>query len=240
MSYTSKLKSPLLYALILSVLFGALLGIVLVLRDNWGWIEVRVILTTLIIAVASICGLACDVSRTPVGHNLLPKSGLVLTAITAALMLAGIWFEFNSEIYWKCTLVLLTLGIATVHVSLLSIAKLVGRFRWVYFIGCQIIFGLAILIASMIVFEINSEPLWRFLAAHSIVVATITLVIPILHRIGKTDANRGELLMPIDERNVASIDQQIGQLERQILQLKRLRVKIAGESVPIVDPPNSF
>jgi len=231
MNDSSSLKKPLLYALIVSVLLSAVLGIVLVLRDNWGWLEIRVILTTVIIAVASICGLACDLSRTPSGRNLLPRSGLVLTAITTVLMLVGIWFEPNSEAYWKTVIVFTSFGIATVHISLLSIAKLEARFRWVYFVGCQIIYGLAILIASIVVFEINSEMLWRFLAAHSIVVAAISLVIPILHRISKTDGDRSELLMPVAERNVESIDSKISQLEEQISNLKTLRAKIiAGTS----------
>ena len=33
---------------------------------------------------------------------------------------------------------------------MLSIAKLASRFRWVHFIGTQVIFGLAILIAAVI------------------------------------------------------------------------------------------
>ncbi|QDV45966.1 hypothetical protein Enr13x_58700 [Stieleria neptunia] len=228
MTTPSSLKKPLLYLLIGSVLLSALLGIVLVLRGNWGWLEVRVILTTVIIAVASVCGLACDLSRTPSGFNAMPKSGLVLTAVTTVLLLFGIWCEIGSEAYWKTTTVLISIGVATIHVSLLSIAKLANRFRWVYFIGSQIIFGLALLIAAVIVFEINSELLWRFLAAHSIVVAAISIVIPILHRISKTDANRGDLLMPVEARNVDSIDRQIAQLEERLAQLRTLREQIVG------------
>ena len=82
------------------------------------------------------------------------------------------------------------------------------------------------LIAMVVVFEINSELLWRFLAAHSIVVAAISIVIPILHRISKTDANHGDLLMPVEARNVESIDQQIAQLEERLAQLRTLREQI--------------
>ncbi|QEF98382.1 hypothetical protein Mal15_24340 [Stieleria maiorica] len=228
MSDRSRLKKPLLYLLIGSVLLSALLGIVLVLRGNWGWLEIRVILTTVIFAVASVCGLACDVSRTPSGLNLFPKAGLALTAITTALLLLGIWVEVDSEAYWKTTTVLISIGVATVHVSLLSIAKLARRFRWVPFIATQIIYGLAILVSMIIVFEINSDLLWRFLAAHSIVVAAVSIVIPILHRISKTDSNRDALLMPVEARNVAAIDQQIAQLEERLAQLRTLREQLVA------------
>lgn len=231
MKQSSSLKKPLLYVLIASVILTALLGIVLVLRDNWGWIEVRVMFTTVIIAVASVCGLACDLSRTPGGLNLLPKSGLALTGTTTLLLLVGIWFDARSEEYWKTTMVFMSIGVATVHVSLLSIAKLARRFRWVYFVGCQIIYGLAILVAAIIVFQIDSEGLWRFLAAHSIVVAAITLVIPILHRISKTDSDGSAFLMPVAQRNAETIDAKIAQLEEQIEQLKQLRSKITGGTI---------
>ena len=41
MTDVRSLKKPLLYALVVSVIFGAVLGIVFVLRNTWGWFEVR-------------------------------------------------------------------------------------------------------------------------------------------------------------------------------------------------------
>lgn len=73
MNNDRNLKRPLLYMLVGSVMLGAALGIIVVLRNTWGWFEVRVILTTITVAVSSLCGLACDLSRTPRGANLLPK-----------------------------------------------------------------------------------------------------------------------------------------------------------------------
>jgi hypothetical protein len=229
MAEHSSLKKPLLYALVVSVILGAILGIVLILRNTWGWFEVRIILTTAIVAGASLCGLACDLSKTPFGSNLLPKSGLVLTAIAAALLLLGIWSDIDSEAYWKSVISVSIFAVATVHVCLLSIAKLIGRFQWVYFIGCQIIYGLATLLTILILWEVNSDAMWRFVAALAIVVAALTLVIPILHRIGKMEGKRDELLMPVDARNVASIDEEIARLGDRITQLERLRIKIVGD-----------
>ncbi len=231
MTEPTSLKKPLLYALIASVVLGAGLGIILVLRNEWGWYEVRVILTTVIIAVASLCGLACDLSKTPIGTNLLPKSGLAMTGLAAALMLIGMWSEIESDSFWKLAAVVSILGVATVHVCLLSIAQLERRFQWVYFVACQIIFGLAAILSFALVFEIDSDELWRIVAAISIVVAALTLVIPILHRIGRMSGNREPLLMPIDARNVADIDEQILQLEDRIKRLSQLRSKILREEI---------
>src|SRR5262249_46369732 len=48
-------KKAFLYALIASVVLGALLGILTILSGRFGWLEVRVLLTTVTVAGASIC-----------------------------------------------------------------------------------------------------------------------------------------------------------------------------------------
>ncbi|MDB4368783.1 hypothetical protein N9Z58_01470 [bacterium] len=229
MDDSNNFKKPLLFALVISVAVGAVLGIGVVLLNNWGWYEVRVILTTLIIVIASLCGLACDLSKLPFGNNLLPRIGLCLTGITATLFLLGLWGVIESRIYWKSATCCLIVGFATVHICLLSIAKLVGRYRWVYTIGCQVILGLACILCVILIFEIESEEIFRPVAAISIVAAAITLLIPILHRLGKMNSKKQGLLMPVDARNVAVIDEQISQLEKRITTLRHLKSKIVEE-----------
>ena len=221
-------KKPLLYALVISVIIGAILGIVLVLRNTWGWFEIRVMLTTAIIAGASLCGLACELSKLPFGVNLLPRAGLILTLISATLLLLGMWPEIDNEAYWKITVSFCIFAVATVHVCLLSIARLAGRFRWVTFIGNQLIYGLAVMLTIVLIGEIDSEGIWRFIAALSIVVGALTLVIPILHRIGRIDGSRRELLLPNDQRSVASIEEEISRLRRQIEKLQEVKDAIIG------------
>lgn len=232
----SKLKKPLLYGLIGSVLLGAALGIFFVLRNTWSWFEVQVMLTTLVLAAASLCGLACDLSRTPRGRNLLPRTGLVLTAAGAALLLIGIWLEPDSEAFWKTAACVSIVAVTTVHVSLLSIAKLASRFRWVYAVGSQIIFGYSLLLCSVIVGEIDSSSIWRLIAALSIVVAAISLVIPILHRISKIEPHGRDLLSPLEQRNMASIDEEIERLQARLVELQRLKKTMAGTSPPSGQP----
>jgi hypothetical protein len=62
--------------------------------------------------------------------------------------------------------------------------------------------------------EVENDRMYRFLAVISIVDAALTLVIPLLHRIGKTDANRSAMMMPVDERNVVALDQEIALLKK--------------------------
>jgi hypothetical protein len=223
------LKRPLLYLLIGSVVLGAVLGIIIVLRNKWGWFEVRVVLTTLTVAIASLCGLACDLSRTPRGRNVLPNVGLALTFLAAVMILGGIWADVDSEGYWKMTVSLAIFAIANVHVSLLSIARLAGRFRWVFLVTCQVIYGLALLLWIMIIWEIDNDRMFRFLAALSILDAALTLVIPLLHRISKADDGSGSPTQTVlDERNVAALDHEIALLRKRLDSLEKLRAEIVG------------
>ena len=216
MSAPSRFKQPLLYALIVSILMGAVLGIVLILRNTWGWLEVRVMLTTLVIAVGSLAGLACEFSRRPIGRNLAAISGLVLIALSTLLWLFCIWGEPNDEWFWKSVSIL---ALANVHVCLLSNARLASRFRWVYLVTVQIVCGLAFLLLVMLWGEHDSPALWRIIATLSILVAALTLIIPILHRIGRHDGVRADQFTPSEEQSIASIDADIKKLESQLTQL---------------------
>ncbi len=141
------------------------------------------------------------------------------------------WPGIHDEGFWKMAVTFCIFAVATVHVCLISIARLVGRFRWVSFIGYQLIYGLALVLAVAMVGEISSEGMWRFIAALSIVVAAITLVIPILYRIGRMDGNKAELLMPTDQRNVASIDEEIARLGKRIQELQHIKAAIISDVV---------
>jgi hypothetical protein len=223
-------RRALLYALIGSVIAAAVLGIALVLLNTWGWFEIRVILTTITIAVASVVGLACDLSRTPRGTNALPIAGLILTTIAAVMILLGMWADIKPDAFWKTTASIAIFAVAATHVSLLSIARLAGNFRWVYFIACQIIFGLAILLVAIIFFEIDVDRTFRFIAALAILDAAVTLIIPILHRIGKADPQSRTASL-LDQNNIASIDAEILRLKKQLAELERLKLELAGEPV---------
>jgi hypothetical protein len=237
MSDVSALKRPLLYLLAGSVVIGAALGIFLVLRGQWGWIEVRVILTTITLAVASLCGLACDHSRVARGWNVLPRLGLTLTLLATVAILGIIWLDDTLDEDWfvKTAVCLAVWAVATVHVCLLSIVWLAPRFRWVFFLAQQVIFGLAALISAMLIWEIEGARMFQFVAVVSILDAALTLLIPLLHRISRTERSgesaqvtRVNQLPPVDQRNVQALNQEIADLQKRLRQLEKLRSEIIG------------
>lgn len=220
------LKRSLLYVLVGSVALAVVLGILLVLRNTWGWFEVRVILTTITIGAASVCGMASDLSRARVGRNILPTAGLILTLAATALILFGMWAEPQAESYWKTTISVSIFAVAAAHVCLISVARLARRFRWMLVAAFQIILGLAILLVVMFVWEIDTPRMFQIIAAVAILDAGITVLIPILHRISRTDPTTAPPLTLLDERSLAAIDGEIASLQRRLMELEKLRSAI--------------
>lgn len=226
----SKLHRFFLYFLIGSVILGALLGILVVLRNQWGWFELRVILTTVTFAVASLCGLACELARLPRGLNLLPRAGLVLTLISTGLMLLGIWQEVNDDEFWKFTISSCILTVAMVHVCLLSIMPLVGSYKWVYYIAVQVIFGLALILIYEIFSESHLDRDYQFIGVLAIIDVALTLTIPLLYRLGKSQGLVKTTQDPTVQRSVAAIDEEIDSLRSQIRQLEKLKLELSGSA----------
>jgi hypothetical protein len=221
------LKRILLYSLVGSVAIGAVLAILFVLLNTWGWFEIRVILTTILVAAASLCVMACELARTPKGRNLLPYAGFGLTVLASVMMLIGMWSDIREDAYWMLAGSLCTFAIATVHVCLISVAPLARKFKWVYYIAFQITYGLAI-IFSLVIFDSfrPEEGIIRAIIALAIVDTALTLVIPILSRISRTDQPDELLESPLELRNDAAIDKEISLLRNRIAELEKLRAKM--------------
>ncbi len=214
------------YGLIGSIVFGALLGIVVVLRDQWQWFEIRVLLTTAVIAVASLCGLTCDFLRIPGERNILPIAGLVLCLISTTMLLFGMWVEVDDDAFWKLVLAGSTLTIATVHVSLLGIVQLAKRFKWLMFVAYQTIYGLAFLFIYMVLDEKFAASIVQLAIVLSIVNAAITLVIPVMHRISKSELPFQSGASLLEQRSLHSIDEEIGKLRDRIADLEQARSRL--------------
>lgn len=214
------------YGLIGSIVFGALLGIVVVLRDQWEWFEIRVLLTTATIAVASLCGLTCDFLRIPGERNILPLLGLVLCLVSTVMLLFGMWTDVNDDMYWKVVLCACTLALATVHVSLLGIAQLAKRFKWLMFVAYQTIYGLAFLFVYMVLDNEFTSSVVQLAIVLTIVNAAITLVIPLLHRISRAELPFQSGVSLLEKRSLVSIDEEICKLRERIADLEQARSRL--------------
>lgn len=217
------IKRGSLYALIVSVGLGALLGILAILSGRFGWFEVRILLTTVTVASASICALACGAYLATKRGRELPIAGIALTGLAAVLILSGMWMTITSEAHWKLAATSSVYAVALAHLSLLSMARLANWFQWSIVAARVVILGVATIIVAMILGEVDSAGMFQLLGVAAIIDAAISLVIPILHRLSRAEVATGDSR---DSRR-AAIDAELESLHRRIDELEQARAELA-------------
>jgi len=186
------ITKPVLYALIASVAISGLFGIMAILGGG-GDLQMRILGTTSTISAASLCSLICAASWERKRKKVLPLSGIALTLLGALLLIVAIWANSQNDPYVKFMLCVITFAIATTHLSLLSLANLSESFRWSLGAAYLAVYGLASLISFMVVEEDPGETTVKIAAILSIAVASISILIPIFHRLSAGAVSRERL-----------------------------------------------
>jgi hypothetical protein len=185
-------KKIALWFLIVSVALSAVMGIIAILSGTFGSFQLRIILTTLTISGASICALASGALWESRNTKLLPAAGVFFALLGAGLLITGIWVEPHSDQYWKFTASTIILAVATAHTCLLALAKLARRFVWTRWIAFTANYFLAFLIVWMIYVEPKGDFGVRVIGVTSIIVAAMTIMTPIFHRLSRGDLDQIE------------------------------------------------
>lgn len=219
------LKKLFLYALIGSVSVSAVLGILVILIGDFGEFEGRILLTSLTISGASLCGLSCGAALDAKRARVLPACGIGLAVLAALMIIAGIWTEAHSEMFWKSTATVAIFAAACSHMALLLLARLSPKYAWSFWAAFGAVYGVALIITVMLWAEVDEEPIFRLLGVAAILDGAITILIPIFHRLSRADIE----LLPTDiGPTLVEIDGEIAQLQARLDELERLREKVTG------------
>jgi hypothetical protein len=210
-----------LYLLIGSVAFSALLGIGVILFGSFGDFESKILLTTFIIACGSILGLACGAFIEARGRKLLPLAGIGLSMLSAVWWVTFVWADFvDEDLLIKIGLTLTIFAVACSHISLLSIASLDRRFIWARYLTQAADWILSAILLSLVWIETTeiSELVSRSIGVLSIVIASLTILTPIFHKLSGRPADEAE-----------AIDEEIARLKARIAELEATRGEPASE-----------
>ncbi len=180
-------KRVALWFLIASVAISAVMGIIAILSGTFGDFQIRIILTTLTISAASICALACGALWESGRAKLLPLAGIAIAIASACLFIFGIWAEKDSNEFWKFTVSVGLVAVATAHACLLSLARLASRFAWTKIAAFVAVYFLAALFIYIIYFTPKGDTGIRIIGVTSIVVAALTILTPVFHRLSRGD-----------------------------------------------------
>lgn len=219
-----------LYLLIASIGLGALLAIGIVIGGDWSWPQVRILLTAVTLATASIFGMACGAAAARAG-SALPAVGIVITVVAAFLVIVGMWAEIGNADYIKATASVSIFAAASAHAALLSLARLAPSHQWIQFTAYFVTFLFGTFLTA-IIFGSSSGDALRPLAVVGIVDAALSLLVPIVHlldrsRIAAATAVGGDTVatMTTDGRPVAltELDAEIERLQKRLADLMEAR-----------------
>ncbi len=211
---TSRVRKGSLYSFIAFLSISALLAITCVLSGSFGDLEIKILVTTSVIAVASICSLCCSAYSNRKENALPGLGGISVAAVSAVMLIVGVWAEMDSEVYWKTTAICSVFAIAFAHSLALLAVGLRPTHYWLQLATGINIFALASLISLMIVVELDSEGVFKFVAVLAILVALETLVIPILGRLAGAAPNQAGETLSLTRREDGTYEDKGGRIYR--------------------------
>jgi hypothetical protein len=214
------LKKLFLYLLIASVAFSALMGIGVILLGNFGETESKILLTTFIITVTSILGLACGAYLETRRGDVLPISGIVMAIASAILWIIFTWaggavpFE---KTFVKIALTTTLLAAVCSHISLLSIARLDPKFQWSLYAAHFADWSLTAILLLIIWADLNTNSgfVGRLIGILSIIIAALTIITPVFHKLSNQATTTAELDLEIEtlKTRLAELEQRRAHLQ---------------------------
>jgi hypothetical protein len=193
----AQLRKIFLWSFIGFLTVTALIAVVCLFGRDFGELQLKVLATTFTISAASICAMACAAFIEKRGSRPWGFAGLLLATAAAAFTVLGIWMESDSDSYWKVTVTLIVVSLAFTHALLLHIPTLSPAYRWTRVIAVVLVSALVIeLIYVIFNVDDNHEDIFRLIAATSVFVVLLTLVIPICAKLGGSNQKEaGEKLV---------------------------------------------
>lgn len=225
-SMWSTFRSFLLCALASSVVVCATLGIIGILTGEWGLWNIN--LTSAVISIASISGLACAASMNN-GAKVLPGIGILLTVGTALMFISMIWLGTSGDLFFRVLVSCCVLAFAFAHASLLSTARLARHFQWSQLLAKVVIFGIAGLMVLLFwIGDIQDFNVFYVIMVASIISAAVSVLIPIFHVMSKGDVTVPERRSTSPIVRKLQIDKEIETLKHRIANLELERKHLEG------------
>jgi len=177
-------KKTFLITMIISLCISAIVGIFLFLFGNFGEIEIKILLTTLIIGGYSLTGLCCSILYEKRRFIPLALLGIIISVSSFLYTIMMIWELINISEY-KILIILIVLAVSTAHsclILLIKSEKLVVNGVLLSVIILNSIIALMLII--FIIYDRNEFYFYyRLLGVFSILDILGTIVAPILNKV---------------------------------------------------------
>jgi hypothetical protein len=170
-----------------SVGVNAALGIYAVLTPDFGDTEGKILRTSLCVTGAILVALACEPAWERKLLGPVPYAGAVLGLLGFALAVIGIWAEVVSDVYGKVMVTTFVAASAFIVASLLALARLADRHRWVFAVTLSLLaLGATMLATVPWLGDDPSETYLRAMGAVLIALAAFAVTVPVLHWVDRS------------------------------------------------------
>ena len=188
------MKGKRLYKMALRVLIGAIgisavLGIYALLRQDLDEWSAKTLGTTLFVSAAALLIMvnAASLEKRSVGYLLISGTGLLAALVALPVFLYALWLEIDDDQLWRSGASLEVVSVFAGHSSLLSLRQLATRYRRLKTIALVLGSTLSGLVIWMIWADEFGSVEWRAAGILSIMLLSVTIVIPILSRLVALD-----------------------------------------------------
>lgn len=189
-------RRMLLRVFIIFLCLSAGLAVIGVLGGDLGGGSWKIVLSTLCVSGASMCGMVCTGFLQRHAAHPAGRVGIVASAAGGILVVGGILAEADNAGYWKLCGVTVILAVGLAYTLGLCIPRLASRHRWVQTCGAGIagfltVFYILAVLApgQMSYFAFLS---WQFFVITIILLMLFTVLIPLLARLAGAPAELPE------------------------------------------------
>ena len=186
-----KIKQNALKVAIGFLILTALFSIWTVLLGEFGEFEIRVLITTVSISIASMCAMACGAHIEKTQIKLAGGIGIFSAVVSLILTLLLIWVEIRDSTIWRLSLSSMVVTFALAHTLLLNLPPLIEKRYWLRYLA-----GLSIAIMSLLILtliwndEMVTEGYFRLMGIMAIIIALVSLLIPIFSKLDVSKGNK--------------------------------------------------
>ncbi len=185
----SEVRRVLLKVFIGFLSLTAMVAVISLLSHQFGQTEIKVLVTTFAISAGSICAMSCAAFLERNGPRAMGMTGILTAGITVGLVVNGVWSKITQDTYWKTAFTVGVVAVGIAHGCLLRLPKLAPHHRWIQNASSILVTLLAGQVIVPVWGHIDDQGYYRWMAAVSVVLVLLTLVIPICHRLGAEAKN---------------------------------------------------
>lgn len=177
-----------------SVAVNGALGIYAVLAPEFGDTQGKALLTSLCVTGAALLALACEPAWERGLLSPVPQLGATLGVLGFGLVIVGIWAEPESELFGKMTGSIMPVAAACAAASLLGLARLTLRHRWVLALTLGLLALAAGLVATLpwLGDDVSGWYL-RTMGVVLIALAAFAVSVPVLHWVDRSALGAAEV-----------------------------------------------